>query len=196
VWILGHIPPGIGVAGTACPSTNAPFYADSYAGQVNALFAQNRSILTLGVFGHEHMDDFRLLQDSAGPIFGVKIVPSVSPLDGNNPAFVRFTYDPNAGVISDATTWYLTNLSVANVAVPGVWQREYDFDTAYGQIALDTSGIAGAVSRILTQPSAQAAFVRYYPSSSGTPAASPFPAYGCALNKATATDYAACACTP
>lgn len=196
VWILGHIPPGVGVAATACPSTNAPFYADAYASRVNALFEKNRSILTLGIFGHEHMDDFRLLQDSSGPVFGMKIVPSVSPLDGNNPAFVRFTYDPSAGVISNATTWYLTNLSAASATVPGVWLAEYDFDSTYGQNALDTNGIAGAVSRILTLPSAQAAFVRYYSSSSPKPAASPFSAYGCALDNSTATDYAACACAP
>lgn len=194
VWILGHIPPGIGVPGKACPSTTTPFYTDDNASKVNALLEQNRGILTLGIFGHEHLDDFRLLQDSGGPIFGVKIVPSVSPLDGNNPAFVRFTYDPNAGVISNATTWYLANFSSASTTVPGVWLSEYDFDATYGQSALDTNGIAGAVGRILTQPSAQAAFARYYSSSSGTPTPSPFSAYGCALSSSTAADYAACAC--
>jgi hypothetical protein len=194
VWILGHIPPGIGVAATACPSTNAPFYADAYASTLNALFVKNRDILTLGIFGHEHMDDYRLLQDSSGPVFGLKIVPSVSPLDGNNPAFVRLTYDPNAGVITDTATWYLTNFSTASTTVPGLWRYEYNFDTTYGQIALDTGGIAGAVGRILTQPSAQTAFARYYPSSASVPAAVPFPAYGCALNNVAAVDYAACAC--
>jgi sphingomyelin phosphodiesterase acid-like 3 len=217
VWILGHIPPGVlggspaglnlgggaeptsraqvNAAGASCPI--APLYADAYAGPLYALFAQYREILTLGIFGHEHMDDYRLARDSSGnPIFGVKIVPSITPIDGNNPAFVQLSYNPLAGVISDVSTSYLTNLSSATTQAPGVWASEYDFDLTYGQNGLDTNGVAGAVNDILTQPSAQAAFMSHFSSMSTNPivAITTFLPYGCALDKLTVADYSACYC--
>jgi sphingomyelin phosphodiesterase acid-like 3 len=216
VWILGHIPPGVSglsptgssgvdldassraqavTAGAACPIAPLPFYADAYSNRLYALFTQNRDLLTLGLFGHEHMDDYRVLRDSSGnPVFGMKIVPSVTPFDGNNPAFVQFSYDPAAGVISDATIWYLTNLATANATEPGVWRLEYDFDRTYGQNALDSNGVAGAVAQILAQLSAQAVFKLYYPSSSPAITLAPFFPFGCALNNLTAADYGACYC--
>jgi hypothetical protein len=128
-----------------------------------------------------------------GTILGVKLVPSVTPLDGNNPAFVVFAYDPAAGRIFDATTWYLTNLSAASTTLPGVWGMEYSFDLTYGQNALDSNGVEGAVGQILEQPAAQAAFTRFYPASS--PAVfSAFLPYGCALNNLSVADYSACYC--
>jgi sphingomyelin phosphodiesterase acid-like 3 len=223
VWILGHIPPGVpggaptaspgGVGleassraqntatGASCPTAIVTFYADcadapvipDYSSQLYALLAPYGDILTLGIFGHEHMDDFRVLRDSSGnTIFGMKLVPSVTPFQGNNPAFVQFTYDPSAGTISDATTWYLTNLPYATTAAPGVWGLEYDFDSTYAQHALDSNGVAGAVTQILTQSSVQAAFTQYYTSMSGSPNPSPFLPYGCALNNLPATDYSMC----
>ncbi|MGP6158622.1 MAG: metallophosphoesterase [Vulcanimicrobiaceae bacterium] len=198
VWILGHVPPGV-------PGGNptVPFYADTnpdYATPLYALLTQYRDLLTFGIFGHEHMDDYRVLLDSSSsPIFGMKIVPSVTPFDGNNPAFVQFEYDPTAGVISDAQTWILTNLATltsASTVASGTWELEYHFDSTYGQHAMDSDGVAGAVTEILTQPSTQENFAGYFYSSSKThsiAANSPaFLPYGCALNQLTASDYSAC----
>jgi len=207
VWLLGHIPPGIdalstaqnSAKGTLCPAAIAPFYADAYSHQLYALFAKNRDILAFGIFAHEHYDDFRVSRDSSGNLlFGMKLVPSVTPLHSNNPAFVSFAYDPTAGAISDATTWYLTNLPSATTAAAGVWGFEYNFDLTYEQNALDSNGVAGAVTQILTQTSAQSAYTSYYPSSNpaGNPKGgfTPFLPYGCALNNLTVTDYSACYC--
>jgi sphingomyelin phosphodiesterase acid-like 3 len=201
-WILGHIPPGIDATTTAqntaggasCPTSIVPFYADVYSSQLYALFAKNRDILGFGIFGHEHDDDYRVARDAFGVIFGMKIIPSVDPLHSNNPAYVQFTFDPTAGVISDASAWYITNLPSATTAAPGVWASEYDFDLTYGQTALDSYGVGNAVTQILTQPSAQAAFTRYFPSSNQADDFTTFLPHGCALNNLTVTDYAACYC--
>jgi sphingomyelin phosphodiesterase acid-like 3 len=197
VWLLGHIPPGISTPGTtgataAIPA--GPFYSDAYATQLYALFAQYRDILTFGIFAHEHYDDFRVARDSSGKlIFGMKLVPSITPLHGNNPAFVQFTYDASAGAVTNASTWYLTNTSTASTKSPGVWALEYDFDGTYGQTAMDSNGVANAVTAIMTQSSAQAAFTRYYPSASAAYEFSTFSTYGCALGNLTMADYNACA---
>ena len=198
VWILGHIPPGVSAVGIDCSKPPSPFYAEPYASQLEALFAKYRGTVTFGIFGHEHLDDFRVSRDSSGSLlFGIKITPSVTPADGNNPAFVQFTYDPTAGAISDATTWYLTNLPSATTAVPGVWESEYSFNATYGQSAMDSNGVAGAVNNILTQPGLQASFMRYFPSSSptfwraGTPLFAP---YGCAFTNLGLSEFNACYC--
>jgi len=197
VWLLGHIPPGISTPGTTGPSSAipvAPFYSDAYATQLYALFAQYRDILTFGIFAHEHNDDFRVARDSSGKlIFGMKLVPSITPLHGNNPAFVQFTYDASAGAVTNASTWYLTNTSTASTKTPGVWALEYDFDGTYGQTAMDSNGVANAVTAIMTQSSAQAAFTRYYPSANAAAEFSTFSTYGCALGNLTMTDYNSCA---
>jgi sphingomyelin phosphodiesterase acid-like 3 len=196
VWLLGHIPPGIETPGTTGVTSGAPvtpFYSDFYSTQLYTLFAQYRDILAFGIFAHEHTDDFRVARDASGKlIFGMKLVPSITPLHYNNPAFVQFTYDPAAGAVTNATTWYLTNLATATAATPGVWASEYDFDSTYGQTAMDSNGVANAVTAIMTQSSARAAFTRYYTSSNPGAEFSTFLTYGCALGNLTLTDYNAC----
>jgi sphingomyelin phosphodiesterase acid-like 3 len=203
VWLLGHIPPGITAGGTlqniasgvSCVDAISPFWADAYSNPLYALFERNRDLLTLGIFAHEHDEDYRAAWDSSGHVlFGIKLVPSVTPLESNNPAFVRFEYNPIAGVISDATTWYLTNLPSAPTPDASEWGFEYDFDITYGQNALDSIGVAGAVTRILTQANAQSAYTTYYPSSNQEAAFTTFLPYGCALNNLTVADYSACYC--
>lgn len=197
VWILGHIPPGVGAYGISCSTPFTPFYVDTYASQLDALFTQYSDTVTFGLFGHEHMDDYRIARDPSGNLqFGMKLIPSVTPLHGNNPAFVQFAYDPTAGAISDATTWYLTNLPSATTAVPGIWEAEYSFNATYGQNAMDSNGLAGAVNNILTQPGAQASFVKYFPSSNPAvlPAGSSITPYECAFTNLGFSEFTACFC--
>ncbi len=207
VWLLGHNPPGISGGqtfqkiskGAACAAAVAPFWADGFSSQLYPLFADYRDLLTLGIFAHEHAEDYRIARDALGNLtLGVKLVPSVTPIEKSNPAFVQFTYDPNAGVISDTKTWYLTNLASAPTADTAVWGFEYDFDSTYGQVALDSNGVAGAVTKILAQADVQSAYTTYYPSSNpaGDPLGgfTPFSLYGCALNNVTVADYTTCYC--
>ena len=206
VWLLGHIPPGIDANSTAqkiakgdsCSEAIVPFWADAYSSQLYPLFTEYRDVLAFGIFAHEHYDDFRAMRDSSGNlIFGMKLPPSITPLH-NNPAFVQFTYDPAAGVITDTTTWYLTNLSSSPTATSAVWEQEYTFDATYGQTAFDSTGIAGAVAQILTQPDAQLSYTNYYPTlyPAGDPSGGlmPFLTWGCALDNLTVADYSMCYC--
>jgi len=207
VWLLGHIPPGICAAetfqnisgGSSCPAAISPFWADAYSSGLYELLADYRDTLTLGLFAHEHTDDYRVLLDARGDlVLGVKLVPSVTPIEKNNPAFVQFVYDPGLGVISDAKTWYLTNLASAPTAETATWEFEYDFGLTYGQQALDSSGVAGTVTSILSEAAAQSAYETYYPASNpaGNPpgAFTPFLLYGCALENVTEADFGACYC--
>jgi hypothetical protein len=173
----------------------ASFYTDAYSNRLYALFAQYRGTIAFGIFAHTHNDDFRVARDSSGNLlFGMKIVPSITPVHSNNPAFVQFSYDPSAGVIADATTWYLSNIVSASAATPGVWSLEYAFNSAYGQNGLDSAGVASAVTKIQTQAGAQAAYTRYYAASSAAGGFATFAPNSCALSNLTIADYGACYC--
>ena len=206
VWLLGHIPPGIDANSTAqnrakgdtCSAAIVPFWAESYSSLLYALFTEYRDVLAFGIFAHEHYDDFRLAKDSSGEvIFGMKLPPSITPLH-NNPAFMKFRYNPADGVITDTTTWYLTNLASAPTATSAVWGEEYSFDATYSQVAFDSYGVEGAVDQILTQPGAQSMYTTYYPTldPAGDPSGglTPFLTWGCALDNLTVADYNTCSC--
>jgi sphingomyelin phosphodiesterase acid-like 3 len=209
VWLLGHIPPGMGapgtaantVSGVACAAAAVPYYLDAYAVQLQALYRQYQDVLALGIFAHEHSDDYRLLRDASGlPILGMKLIPSITPVHPNNPAFVHFAYDPASGTITEATTVALFNLPVATTEIPGIWAPEYSFTQAYGQVAFDSRGLAGAVDKIQTTAAGQALFTTYMTSSNpaGNPPGdfSPFLAYRCAFDRLTVADFNACYCGP
>lgn len=206
VWLLGHIPPGIDANTTAenrskgdsCTEAITPFWSDTYSSQLYPLFTEYRDVITFGIFAHEHYDDFRLARDTSGNLlFGMKLPPSITPLH-NNPAFMKFSYDPAAGVITDTTNWYLSNLASSPTAESAVWEPEYSFDDAYFQSAFDSNGVAGAVARILTLTDAQSVYTNYYPTldPAGDPSGGlvPFLTWGCALNNLTVADYSACYC--
>lgn len=207
VWLLGHIPPGFGATPTAqaftgattCAEALQPYYAGDYATQLQALYLEYGDVLAFGVFGHEHFDDYRLLRDGSGtPVLGMKIMPGIAPPAGNRPAFVRFAYDPAEGVVTDTTTFTLTNLAAATKTVPGVWAEEYQFNQVYGQAAFDTNGLADAVTRIQTTASGQESYKTFMPSSSPLgdpqPAWPDFQVYRCAFDQLTAADFTACYC--
>jgi len=208
VWLLGHIPPGIDANTTAqnreekgmsCTASITPFWADVYSSQLYELFTDYSDVIKFGIFAHEHYDDLRVARDSSGnEIFGIKLPPSITPLH-NNPAFMAFNYNPVAGVITDTTTYYLTNLSSAPTAATAIWGPEYSFDATYGQTSFDSKGLAGTVTKILTQSAAQSSYINYYPSlyppGNILPGGMvPFLAWGCALNNFPVADYQACYC--
>jgi hypothetical protein len=86
---------------------------------------------------------------------------------------------------------------IQNACEAGIWNLEYDFDGTYGQQAMDSGGIAGAVARILAQPTVESAYARFYPSSSTNPLLAglmPFRPFGCALENLTAASYTDCVC--
>ncbi len=207
VWLLGHIPPGIDANTTAdnmskgqtCEEAVTPFWSETYSSQLYPLFAQYKGTIGFGVFAHEHYDDFRIVNDDSGDfIFGIKLPPSITPLH-NNPAFIAFDYDPGEGVITDASTFYLSNLASDPTVDSAVWELEYSFDGTYGQDAFDSNGLLNAVCRIVVQPGAQNNYVDYYPvlypAGNILPEGlTPFIGWACALNKLTVADYTSCSC--
>src|SRR5580698_1002554 len=86
VWLLGHLPPSVNpdaslsAKGSFCQSNRAVRFQNTEA-LANQIMA-NADTITLGIFGHTHMDEFHLLAGN-GSAVPIKVVSAVSPVDGN-----------------------------------------------------------------------------------------------------------------
>ena len=109
VWVMAHIPPGVNPYSTAAKGTNIcagkePQMFLSAEDLPDAL-AEFGDVIQLGIFAHTHMDELRLLEPSrSGERHGavpVKMVASISPIDGNNPSFTVARVDPDTAIMTD-----------------------------------------------------------------------------------------------
>jgi sphingomyelin phosphodiesterase acid-like 3 len=80
--------------------------------RLDDLLASYADVVRLGLFAHTHMDEMRVIGPT-GPdgVFNggatgaremaVKMVPSISPVDGNNPSFTVARVDKATAVLKD-----------------------------------------------------------------------------------------------
>ena len=124
VWLLMHAPPGAD-EGTTAKSVGANGHLASatmmweanYQATFLRTLAKYPGVLTMTLAGHTHMDEFRIM--SAGNV--VEIVPGISPVFGNDPAYKifdigrstlapidysAFNYDQNAATSNGFGNYY------------------------------------------------------------------------------------------
>ncbi|HEU4718296.1 MAG TPA: hypothetical protein VFU15_10700, partial [Bacteroidia bacterium] len=201
VWFTCHIPPGVNIKSTAdgmqktgkdCPKKVKMMWKEDYNTEFLALENEYRDVITGGLAGHTHMDDFRVITDAAGkPVSFFHINPSISPIDGNNPGFQLFTYDPGTMQMLDFVTYAFGGPGDA----PGPdWKKEYDFDTAYGVSALDANGFYDAAKTICSHGKKQKDYEAYYEMGSKQIKLEPWDAYACGFTHLDRAGFAGCAC--
>jgi hypothetical protein len=189
--VVAHIPPGIDAYSSRLRPEPVSFMQALYAERLVALLCANGADVSTLVFGHEHHATYAVVatDGAAGSTaLPALIVPSISPVQGNNPSFLSARIDPSNGLILDTTTY------AAAQGPSGAWQRDYDFDAAYGASEFDVANLRRLQSRLATDPNLRATFFAHYGAESTT--ASVVPAdwrwYWCALGNLTATAYAGC----
>ena len=89
VWVMAHIPPGIDAYSTFTR------HRDVCGGQSPEMFLGSEAladtltgfpdVIRLALFGHTHMDELRVYMSSDGKPVPAKLVPSITPINGNNP---------------------------------------------------------------------------------------------------------------
>jgi sphingomyelin phosphodiesterase acid-like 3 len=194
VILVMHIPPGIDAyASSHRGDYKSPiqFWQDRYFIQFRELMDSYGDIMQLALAGHTHMDDFRLLGASGGkqPLV-IRIMPAISPVFGNNPAFSVLDYDTVTGDISDIATYYL---DLAKGGNDPRWALEYHFPSAYGYNAVNALNLAALAASIHGDPKVRQVFAGYYAVSAPSPITSiNWPFYSCAETQFTATDYSSC----
>jgi len=211
VWFLGHIPPGINlyasakrlIMGCSANSVQTFLATDSLA----TALAANTDIIPLALFGHTHSDEIRLLspQDlvpaevaathaqTAG--VPVKIVPSITPINGNLPAFLVAQIRPATATLIDYTVIMASDRTGAGTT----WKPSYSYSARYHKRAFDSASVSSLIhelqaDRMLATPASQG-YISSYTEGVPTPLLQlAWGPYTCALSNTTSKSFAACAC--
>jgi len=201
VWLVHHIPWGIDPFSTAdskdsaCAAKVVPFLRAPYADAFIRLLRSYRDVIQASYAGHVHTDGYRLLIDDDGNALGLqKVVPAISPIYGQNPAFQIVTYGRASGVPTDFSTYYLANLGEASLAVPGDWRLEYTFSEAYGIGPYSADSVAAMVKAIEAGGTAADTYRRLNLVSHGSLPEKDLSAYVCGMTRLERTGFARCYC--
>jgi len=180
-WLATHIPPGIDVYATLSGG-GAPVPLLSAGGQAALLGALDTARVTELLFGHLHTSTYRLGHGT--PMLGV---PSISPIFGNNPAFLVASVGPR-GVISDYTAYAL------DLARPGsAFVREYGFRDTYGLPAFDLASLQRLGPLLASDARLRRAYGEFYVSGGEDPITeAQYPAYACGTTAFDPAAFTAC----
>ncbi|UOM32564.1 metallophosphoesterase [Acuticoccus sp. I52.16.1] len=207
VWLVYHIPAGVDAYSTAqakpadaaCAAHTVPFWREPYAAAFASLMQRHRAIVSAGFSGHIHRDSWRLFPASGDGAAGFEaIVPAVSPVYRDAPAFQMFTYDRSDGALQEKTTFAVTNLPQAAAGAPVVVDRLYAFTEAYARTPFGATALAevtAALQRDAASPD-RTLYDRFYGSGYGHDPETDWPVYACAPAAATAGAFDACRCGP
>ena len=204
VWVFGHIPPGIDPYSTVakfrnvCAGKSPSEFLSS--DQMADTLADSSDIVRLGIFGHTHMDEMRLLTRDADPGIAPKQVPikvtgSISPVDGNIPSFTIARINPTAADLIDYDVVEASN----QTGIATTWKTEYNYAATYNQPDFTPAALAQLIAAFKADPKAatpaSAAYIHNYFVGDMSHELSPFwPEYVCALGSDTAKDFATCVC--
>jgi sphingomyelin phosphodiesterase acid-like 3 len=200
VWLLMHIPVGINDYNTVkdeeAGSPPVEFWKPAYTRQFLDVMLKHRKNVQVVFAGHTHMDDFRIVGTNERPLVVNKLVPSVSPIFRNNPAFQVYRFEGSTGAISSYETYYLANLVTAERPTrlqDLQWLPEYEFRSAYGQERLDISAVSSIARGLQTNSSIRDTYMRFY-SVSAPPQfdKAMLPAYSCAILHTTLEEFEKC----
>jgi len=200
VWLVHHIPWGIDpystehAKGDTCRARVVPLLKAPYADEFVGLVRRYASLIDLSLSGHVHTDDYRLLLDDGGrPLAADKIIPAISPVYGQNPAFQVFTYDRDTGLPADFASYRLANLPELG-PTEADWRRAYVFSEAYGQPGYSPTAVAALWNGLGQGGRVRDAYVANYNSGHGALAAADLDGYACAVGYMDPSGYSACYC--
>jgi hypothetical protein len=204
VWLIMHVPPGVNTTGTAQnaakgaapnPQTDdeaVMMWQAQYQAEFMLILAKYPGLVAMGITGHTHMDEFRVLP-TGDVFFGI---PGISPVFGNNPAFKIFTI---AQASQMPTDYQSIDNNLANSPAPTQFSNLYTFSTAYGATAGTTlaSSLQQFYPQLTSTAPGTATFLNYYVSSSikypwNMANTANWPFYSCGFSQMDESDYVNC----
>jgi sphingomyelin phosphodiesterase acid-like 3 len=203
VWFMTHIPGGVNAYSTAtkgkdiCGKGKPTMFLSSEA--LPDLLAGYGDVIQLAIFAHTHMDEVRLLipanVDATHRPVAVKMVASISPIDGNNPSFTLATIDPAHAILDDYRVIAASN----QTGIDTNWTEEYDFAKTYHEPAFTPATLGSLVLGFKNDSGAKTdasqSYLRNYMTGVDLRMLSPFwPAYVCSLTNDAADAFSACVC--
>jgi sphingomyelin phosphodiesterase acid-like 3 len=206
VWVMAHIPPGIDVyttyhrylfaPGQACTVKQPQMFLSN--GELGATIAEFGDVIRLAIFAHTHMDEIKLLHGADGNAAPAKLVPSVSPINGNDPSFMVAQVSPETATIKDYEVYSATNAQGAT------WNREYRYSDVYHLPDFSAKSVEQLTSELVADKNGEGetsrVYERYFLSGGGTFAALGlqrlWPSYSCSLRELDPADFLRCMCPP
>jgi sphingomyelin phosphodiesterase acid-like 3 len=210
VWIMAHIPPGVNVYTTFMDRR------DICADQPPSMFLSSESmadtlvkyadVVRFVVLAHTHNDEIRLLDagvdqhDRDGhDAIPAKLIPSISPVHGNAPAFLVATVDPVSSIIADYSVFAANN----QTGIATQWQREYSYSEAYGQPDFSAASVEHVVNGFVDDRTGTSAASRNYQrwysvgdsEVRGSVLQRIWPAYVCSIFENHEADFRKCICS-
>jgi sphingomyelin phosphodiesterase acid-like 3 len=125
----------------------------------------------------------------------VKIVSSITPVNGNRPTVTLAKIDPATASLADFTVIEASNLT----GVDTTWSPEYTYSTAYHEPAYDSASLSSLIQGFAADPGAKStesqAYLRnYFPGDVSALIQFAWPQYTCAMSHGSGASFAACAC--
>jgi sphingomyelin phosphodiesterase acid-like 3 len=207
VWVMGHIPPGVNAYSTVAKMMNICAKASPVtflsSDTLADLLIEHADVIRLGIFAHTHMDEMRLLepqdgdaQSSVGHSVAIKMVASISPVDGNNSSFTIARVNPTSAVLQDYEVIAASN----QTGIGTNWATEYDYAKTYHETQFSPASvnklITGFKSDRESSEAASQDYIRNYFVGDRSVELKPFwPQYVCGLANFTAKAFAACVCS-
>jgi len=197
VWVLGHLPPTVNPASSLakrhelCMTGAAEEYLATK--DLSNVLEKNADIVKLAVFGHTHFDEMHLLTSNGAGV-PVKVVASVSPVNGNNPSVTVGKVASAAAELMDYTVYVASN----GTGVGTTWTKEYGFGETYHEVGFTATNLADLIGRLHADrdgvSSESQAYQKYYYNGAAMTMPGPWAGYVCSLDHPTAEGFAACAC--
>jgi sphingomyelin phosphodiesterase acid-like 3 len=201
VWVMGHIPPGVDLYATASKMV------DVCGGQKPVMFLSSEmmpevlikfsDVIELAIFAHTHMDELRLLQNDGQPgkSVAVKMVSSISPINGNHPSFTVAQIDPSSAALVDYKVFAASNLT----GIDAAWSEEYDYARSFHESAFSSSAIRELIAGFAADPGAKTEASQNYIGDFSVGYRSPvlqtfWPQYLCTLSNHTPQAFKTCVC--
>jgi sphingomyelin phosphodiesterase acid-like 3 len=172
VWVMAHIPPGVDSYSTArkwkelCSGGKPKMFLASEA--LPEALAEYGDVAPLAIFAHTHMDEVRLLEPGPGNErmaergIAVKLVASISPIDGNLPSFTLASIDAGTAVMKDYRVIAASNAT----GVDTKWAEEYDFAQTYKEDGFTAISVRDVIAGFGADPEARQiasqSYLRYY----------------------------------
>ena len=199
IWIMGHIPPGIDPYATisklrnVCGGKDPDMFLSS--SDLADTIASYSDVVRLAIFAHTHMDEMRLVEGS-GKSVALKMVPSISPVDGNNPAFTIASIDAETSELRNYRVIAASN----KTGVDTKWTEEYDFARTYHEPAYTAATVGKILAKFQTDANAESAesqsyLKNYFVGENQSRLLQPFwPQYTCAIGNLSVDSYRQCRC--
>jgi sphingomyelin phosphodiesterase acid-like 3 len=204
VWVMAHVPPGVDTYASFHKFVAKPEGVCSVSSPVMMLnsddlartLTEYASEVKLAIFAHTHMDEIKLLHSADGRSVPAKLVPSISPVNGNVPAFVVAQVQPQTAVMLDYAVY------AASDAQASSWSEEYRYSSAYRMPDYSGDSVAQIASRLAKDKSGSedmsATYQRWFlPGDDGRFARglrAIWPSYACAVQEDGGPVYRECMC--